>query len=130
MVRVMRFLRIFKMIRHFVGLQSLFYTLHQVAWLLSAVTEAAPGLEGARLDRLDRSHHDPGLLQPRLQLRAGRCRARELVRSSRTELVLSLHVQGLPGLHVVGPHDTHLCGLPPAAHGDLSLVKLDMGPCH
>ena len=30
-VRVMRILRIFKMVRHFVGLQSLLYTLHE-AW--------------------------------------------------------------------------------------------------
>ena len=28
-VRIMRILRIFKMVRHFVGLQSLVYTLHQ-----------------------------------------------------------------------------------------------------
>lgn len=30
LVRIMRILRIFKMVRHFVGLQSLVYTLHQV----------------------------------------------------------------------------------------------------
>merc|ERR1711971_771538 len=31
LVRVMRILRVFKMVRHFVGLQSIIYTLHE-AW--------------------------------------------------------------------------------------------------